>query len=200
MQIKNSYSVFQKIELALCLLHTKLICSKARLIRKPFDLRGRKFIDLGRSLTTGRGCRFEAFSPNRNITLRFGENVQVNDYVHICAMESVEIGSNVLMAGHIYISDNSHGSYKGDENDSSPDIPPIKRKYITAPVKIGDNVWLGEHVVILPGVQIGEGSLIGANSVVKENIPPYSIAVGSPARIVKQFNHQTQTWEKYTNI
>lgn len=200
MQIKNSYTITQKIELAWWLLRTKLLCSKARLIRRPFDLRGAKYIDLGESLTTGRGCRFEAFSENGEVKLRFGKNVQVNDYVHICAMNSVDIGDNVLMAGHIYISDNSHGSYKGDENDSSPKMAPAKRKYSTAPVKIGNNVWIGEHVIILPGVEIGDGSIVGANSVVSKDIPSYSIAVGAPARIVKQYNPQTQIWEKYRDL
>jgi maltose O-acetyltransferase len=64
-----------------------------------------------------------------------------------------------------------------------------KRKYIgNTPIKaviIEDNVWIGARVIILPGVTIGKGSTIGAGAVVSKNIPPYSVAVGNPARVVK---------------
>lgn len=197
MQIKNRYSFGTKIKMAVWLLRTKLIWCRARLIRFPFDLRGRKFIDPGENLTTGVGCRLEAFSPHGGRTMHFGKNVQMNDYVHICAMQDVTIGDNVLMAGKIYISDNSHGCYKGSPGeDISPDVPPIQRSYRTAPVHVGDNVWIGEGVVILPGVTIGRGAVIGANSVVNRDIPAATIAVGQPARPVKRFDPVTRIWQK----
>ena len=64
------------------------------------------------------------------------------------------------------------------------------------PVVIEDNVWIGENVVILLGCSIGFGSIIGANSVVTGNIPRNSIAVGVPARVIKKFCTETQTWER----
>ena len=100
------------------------------------------------------------------------------------------------MASHVYISDNSHGSYSGDENDTDPTIPPIKRSYYVAPVKIGNRVWLGEGVIVMPGVTIGDGAIIGAHSVVNKSIPSNCIAVGAPAKIVKQWNNTTNRWEK----
>ena len=123
----------------------------------------------------------------------FGSNVQVNDYVHISAMKQVSIGNNVLMASHIYISDNSHGFYKG-EHQSSPNEAPILRSYYIAPVEIGDNVWIGEGVVIMPGVTIGKGCIIGANSVVTKSIPPYCMAVGQPAKVIKKFDFSINKW------
>jgi lipopolysaccharide O-acetyltransferase len=62
-------------------------------------------------------------------------------------------------------------------------------------VIIGDNVWIGEFVSILSGAIIGEGSIIGCNSVVNREIPPHSIAVGSPARVVKQFCFEENKWK-----
>jgi len=121
---------------------------------------------------------------------------QINDFVHITAMENVSIGNNVLMACKIYISDCSHGSYDGDANDSYPELPPMERKYRTRPVFIEDNVWIGESVSVLPGVRIGKNSIIGANSVVTKNIPENSIAVGNPARVIKKYNFETSFWEK----
>lgn len=197
-QLKNEYSILGMIQLAYWLCKTKLIDKKIRLIRFPIVIRGRKYINFGEKLTTGVGCRFECYPGNdsRKLKLSFGKNVQVNDYVHIVSMDSITIGDNVLMASHVFISDNSHGCYKGCDNDSSPLVPPIQREYLTAPISIGNNTWIGEGVIIMPGVTIGEGCVIGAHSVVSRDIPQYSIAVGSPARVVKRFVFENNRWEK----
>lgn len=193
MKIKNKYSFSTKIYLAYCLVRTKIICRKARIIRFPFELRGKEYIDLGRALTTGVGCRFEAWSESKIKRIIFGSNVQLNDYVHISAMENVYIGDNTLMASNIYISDNQHGNYILGGGDS-PLIPPTQRNAIIKPVKIGRNCWLGESVIVMPGVTIGEGCIIGAHSIVNRDIPNYSMAVGSPAKVIKQFSHEKKCW------
>jgi acetyltransferase-like isoleucine patch superfamily enzyme len=138
----------------------------------------------------------EAYPKTDKKVLFFGENFQMNDYVHITAMECVKIGKNVLLASKIYISDCSHGSYSGDQNDSNPNEIPKDRKMFSKPVVIEDNVWLGEFVSVLPGVTIGNGAIVGANSVVSKNIPANVIAVGSPAKPIKKFNFTTNKWEK----
>lgn len=196
--LKNNYSLREKCQLVYWLLKSKIIDRRTRLLRFPNIIRGRKFINFGVGLTTGINCRFDCFSGSNPSAkkLVFGRNVQLNDYVHIVAMDSVKIGDNVLMASHIFISDNSHGSYKGDENDTNPNIPPIQREYATAPVSIGDNTWIGEGVVIMPGVTIGKGCVIGAHSIVNKSIPDYSVAVGSPAKVVKKFNFETYKWQR----
>jgi lipopolysaccharide O-acetyltransferase len=66
---------------------------------------------------------------------------------------------------------------------------------VPGPVVIEDEVWLGERVCVMPNVTIGKHSVIGANSVVTKDIPPYCIAVGVPARIIKQYNHNKKQWE-----
>lgn len=159
------------------------------------------FIDLGTSLTTGVGCRIEAFSTasanQRKII--FGADVQINDYVHISAMEKVVIGDSVLIASHVYISDNSHGCYKGDAYDTPPTVSPKERPYYVAPVNIGNRAWIGEGAIILPGVTIGDGAVIGAHSVVNRNVPVGCIAAGVPARIVKRWDDNAQKWIKVKN-
>jgi len=178
-------------------INTKLFFRKSSLIRLPIDIRGKKFIDFGKSLTTGKGCRIEAYPYQINDkVLFFGNNVELNDYVHITAMKGIFIGDNVLMASKIYISDCTHGFYEGNRMDSSPEQAPNERKYNLASVHIGNNVWIGESVSILPGVTIGDGSIIGANSVVTRSIPANSIAVGIPAKVVKNYNLKNKTWEK----
>lgn len=190
------YGFLGSMRLFVSLIYTKIFFRKARLIRLPFDIRNRKNIDFGQGLTTGVGCRIEAFPQSDNVVLRFGKNVQLNDYVHITAMTNVVIGDNVLMASKIYISDCTHGSYSGDNFDSDPNSIPIDRALSTKSVVIEDNVWLGEFVSVLPGVTIGKGSIVGANSVVSKSLPSYVIAVGIPAKPIKKYNFETQKWEK----
>ena len=197
-KVRNEYSFFARCQLLWWLVRTKIICKHARIIRFPFSLRGKKYIDLGLNLTTGRGCRIEAFAidGDQDIKIRFGQNIQLNDCVHICAMKSVRIGDNVLMASHVYISDNSHGYYKGTSRDSNPDVPPINREYNIDPVEIGNNVWIGEGVMILPGVSIGHGAIIGAHSVVNRGVEPNSIVVGAPIRVIKKYDYSRLGWYK----
>jgi len=193
----RTYGFFGLIKLIIQKIRTIIFFSGSRLIRFPIIIRGKKYIDFGSKLTTGEGCRFEAYNNQKSKkSLIFGRNIQLNDYVHITAMNNVVIGDNVLMASKIYISDCSHGFYSGEEMDSSPEQHPIDRSYNISEVIIEDNVWLGEFVSVLPGVTIGKGAIIGSNSVVTKDIPANTIAVGSPAKVIKKYNFETKKWER----
>ncbi|MCP5136685.1 MAG: acyltransferase [Gammaproteobacteria bacterium] len=91
----------------------------------------------------------------------------------------VDIGNNVLIAAHSSINTVSHHADRTD-------IPINNQGIYTDPVVIEDDVWLGLNVSVLQGVRIGKGSIIGAGAVVNKDIPPYSIAVGIPARVIRQ--------------
>ncbi|WP_345146398.1 DapH/DapD/GlmU-related protein [Flavobacterium ginsengiterrae] len=184
------------IKLIIWAIRTKFVWRKARIIRFPFDVRGKKYMDVSEGFTTGIGCRLEAYPVDESKVLRIGKNVQINDYVHISALENVTIGDNVLIASKVFISDLNHGSYGADDIHDSPDTPPNDRKLYAKPVTIEDNVWLGEFVSVLSGVTIGKGTIVGANSVVSRSLPPYVIAVGTPAKPVKKYNFQSKKWEK----
>ena len=193
----RTYDSLGTLRLLFSYLYTKLFFPQARLIRLPFDIRNKKFIKIGKKFTCGFGCRIEAF-PQSDVVgpcISFGDNVQMNDYVHIGSVGSITIGNNVLMASKIYITDHNHGSYTELMSDHPLSIPEARRA-VSKPVIIEDNVWIGESVCVLPGVTIGKGCVIGALSVVSKSIPPYSIAVGSPAVVIKQFNFTTSKWEK----
>ena len=181
--------------LAIDLLVTRLFLPGARIIRRPYYIRGSKNIELGRGFTAGVGMRLDAFFDGNEKILTIGENVEVNDYVHIAAVKSVKIGSNVLIASKVFISDHNHGEYAGDQQ-SSPEIPPAAREIVAAPVVIEDNVWIGEGVAILPGVTIGRGAIIGANSVVTGNVEPACIYAGAPAKKIKVFDAAAGKWIK----
>jgi len=189
------YGFLGILRLAVFLIRTKLIISNARLIRFPFYLRGRKYIQFGNNLTTGTGCRIEAFPYiNQNTIIEIGENVEMNDNVHISGLQQIKIGNNVLLASRIFISDINHGSYMGNEKDSDPESHVGSRPVFGNPVEIEDNVWIGEGAAVLAGVRIGRCSIIGANSVVTKNIPPFTIAAGNPARPIKQYDFKSCRW------
>lgn len=188
----NKYSPSEYIKNVYSLIMTKLTMRQARFIRRPIYIRGAKSLSGCSGLTTGRYCRFDL--EGSKPTLHIGENCEMGDMTHIVAHEKVEIGNNVLIASKCFISDTNHGVYKGDNQDS-PETPPNQRKLITKPVKIGSNVWIGENAVILAGAEIGDGCIIGANSVVSVPIPNGSIVVDNN-RILKKFNDQNGSWEK----
>ena len=171
---------------------TKLTLKQARFVRRPIFIRGQKSLSGCVGLTTGRSCRFDLEGSKE--TLYIGKNCEMGDMTHIVARERVEIGDNVLIASKCFISDTSHGVYNGESQDS-PNIPPNKRDLATDPVKIGNNVWIGENVVVLPGTQIGSGCIIGANSVVKGAFGDAVIVAGVPGRVIKRWNECKQIWE-----
>ncbi|PMH74635.1 acetyltransferase [Vibrio cyclitrophicus] len=181
--------------LAFCWLLTKILYRKQKIIRFPFEVRGRKFISFSRSLSTGRYCRIEAYSKLNNKVLSFGDNCQINDNVHIVASENVTIKNNVLIASRVFISDLNHGSYSG-KFQSHPYELAAKRTLSSSPVLIENNVWLGEGVVVLPGVTISENVIVGANSVVSKNLEANAIYAGNPARLIKKYNFDTKLWER----
>lgn len=177
----------------------KLNLKNAR-IHPSAKIIGLSNIKIGNNFSAGKDFWIEAVSWHGDITyspqIIIKDNVAINDSVHIGATNYVEIGNNVLMASKIYISDHSHGLYAGDYQ-SDPETPPnIRPVSCNKQVVIEDNVWLGESVSVLAGVTIGRGCIIGSNSVVSKSIPPYSIAVGSPARVVKMYSIEKKEWQK----
>lgn len=194
----ESYGVVGLMSLAVDVLITRLIFRHARVMRRPNEIRGRRWIVLGANFTSGRGLRIDALGSGTadGALIRIGRDVQINDFVHIGAVQSIDIGDRVLIASKVFISDHNHGSYGLNKVHTDPRIPPGKRPLSSAPVVIEDDVWIGEFVSVLPGVRIGKGSIIGTMSTVTKSIPPYCIAVGSPARVVKRYNFETNCWDR----
>ena len=183
--MRNRYSPSEFIKNIFSLIMTKLTLRQARFIRRPIYIRGRKSLFGCVGLTTGRFCRFDLEGTHK--TLLIGDSCEMGDMTHIVAYEKVEIGNNVLIASKCFISDTNHGNMRGCNQDS-PDVPPGERALVTAPVKIGDNVWIGENSVILPGTTVGSGCIIGANSVVRGKYKSNTILAGAPAIIVKEWD------------
>ncbi|MBQ8625401.1 MAG: acetyltransferase [Agathobacter sp.] len=188
------YGLYETVLNVKNLIITKLFYPNARLVRFPFYARNKKHISFGKGFTCGYNCRLECVGhvDNRFGKIVFGENVKIGDNVHIASASSVEIGNNVLMASHIFITDLDHGKYAG-VNQTSPDINPDIREIHSADVKIGHNVWIGENVVILKGVTIGDGCIIGANSLITKSIESNCIVVQNN-KIIKKYCEERQEW------
>ena len=159
-------------------------------VKKPFVIIGAKNISIGKSFCAERDVRIEAWSKRGDEEFKpkliIGNNVFLNVGTHIRTIQEMNIGDNVLTGSYVSIIDNNHGnccSY------TELNVPPRERKIFSkGPITIGNNVWIGDKACILGGVTIGDGAVIGANSVVTHSIPAHSIAVGSPARVIKILN------------
>lgn len=112
-----------------------------------------------------------------SITLE--RNVYLGEYTVISSRGKIHIGENTIIATHVFIVDFDH-QFK------NADIPIHLSGYDCSRVEIERDCWIGAGSLILKGVRIGEGSVIGAGSVVTRDIPAYSIAVGVPARVIKK--------------
>ena len=190
------YGFFGAWRLVLDLINTIVTFPGARLIRRPIYIRGKRNIRWGEGFTTGVGTRLDVFSDDAAPRLIFGNGVQLNDYVHIGVVERVEIGHQVLIASRVFISDHNHGSYQEPDSRSFPSVPPQQRPMAARPVRIGDRVWIGEQVCVLPGVNIGEGAIVGAGSVVTRDVPANTIVAGNPARVIRIFDAANGSWVK----
>ena len=188
------YSFSETIKNAYSLVLTKIFDSPARLIRRPVYIRGKKGFSFGEGFTCGYRLRVEVFTDGE-VKLKIGKRCKLGDQVHLVASDSVTIGDDCLFASNVFVSDTDHGDASSD-----PMLPPDQRKLSSFPTAIGNCVWLGEGVAVLPGSKIGDGCIIGAHAVVKGEIPPYTVAVGAPARPVKKYNFETKTWEKIDRV
>jgi acetyltransferase-like isoleucine patch superfamily enzyme len=135
-----------------------------------------------------------------HLSLHRGDNTYIHSSVNFKSSENIRVGSNVRIQPQVILwaSPNSKitiGNYSGlgpgtklfsSNHDYKFEGRYIEQAWIEKDIEIGENVWIGAGCIITAGVSIGEGSVVGAGSVVTKSIPPYSLAIGSPAKVVKQ--------------
>lgn len=166
------------------ILKKKLLrCGKHIRIEKDYEIYGQKNIIIGDNFYANKGLRLEAYASDKrkNPIIDIGDNVSLGQNCHIGGINSIKIEKGVLIGSKVYITDHMHGNpHKHYDN------PPAKRElYSKGSVLIGENTWIGDNVVVLPGVKIGKNVIIGANAVVTKDISDNVTAVGVPARTIE---------------
>ncbi len=171
----------------------KYVSNRAVIIRSRFKVSGPVAIAKNiriRSTDGGSGSLAENTSIDRfaDITvkqgrLEIGPRSYIGQYSVICARDSITIGADCLIAEHVTIRDQDH--YFG------PGLTTAEAGFTTAPVTIGNNVWIGAKSTITKGVTVGDNAVIGANSVVTHDIPANCVAVGAPARVIRMISDTT---------
>lgn len=138
-------------------------------------------LEIGRDTLLEPGVWITAPRPAR---VRIGAGTFLNLGVMVAALERVEIGDHCMFANGCFVTDADH---RVDDLER-----PITWQGFTSrgPTRIGDNVWCGAHVVVTSGVTVGERCVIGANAVVTRDLPPYSIAAGAPARVIRSLRDE----------
>jgi acetyltransferase-like isoleucine patch superfamily enzyme len=142
-----------------------------------------------REFTMGTESTIEDFSVINNGmgAVKIGNNVRIG--LSNVIIGPVTIGNSVILAQNVVASGLNH-SYQDIT------MPICKQKCSASEIKIEDECWIGANAVITAGVTIGRHSVVAAGSVVTRDVPPYSIVAGNPARVIKQYNVETQNWEK----
>jgi carbonic anhydrase/acetyltransferase-like protein (isoleucine patch superfamily) len=152
----------------------------------PVRLRGERAIEFGEGVYLGAGCWVEVMEiagPKILPVISIGDGTSVSGDCTITAVSRVHIGRGVLIARFVHISDHSHARDSTDK--------PIKDQGVTRvlAVIIRDGAWIGHGAVICPGVTIGRNAVVGANSVVRHDVPDHCVAAGIPARIIRSPKH-----------
>lgn len=153
-------------------------------IQLPVRLSGEARISVGDDVFVGAGSWLQVLGDSNDdgIAIEIGSGTSIAGSCVFSAASRIRLGRSVLLARNVYIADHMH-AYE--------DVGvPVLDQGVTriAPVEIGDGAWLGQNVVIAPGVRVGRGAVVGANSVVRDDVPDFAVAVGAPARVVRQLD------------
>lgn len=177
------YSFFFKIKLG-----------KNAILHYPKKLEGGKNIYLGNNVFVGSDswlATFENYLGNEYTPkIIIEDNVSIGRYACITSINNILIKKGTLISEFLYISDHTHGY--DPMSSLNPQAQPLSSK---GEVVVGEKCFIGYRVCIMPGVHIGNGSVVGSNSVVTKDVPPYSIVAGCPATIIKKYNFESKIWE-----
>lgn len=146
----------------------------------PIQLVGAERVTLGSRVYFGPGCWLLTHEPQGS--LEIGDDTSIAGYCVLSAAASVRIGRSVLFARNVYIADHRHGFELGDTPIIDQPLADIR------PVVVQDGAWLGQNVVLLPGVTVGANAVVGANSVIREDVPPRSVVAGAPGRVLRRLS------------
>lgn len=153
---------------------------------KPIFLKGIKNIFIGKKVRIFPNLRMETQSGG---TIHIQDDVVISQNVQITSAGNLEIGKSSLVLANVFITNIDH-----DYSEIGKHV--VKQKIFVKETKIGENCFIGIGAAIMAGTILGRQCIVGANSVVRGHFPDYCVIAGSPAKIVKKFNVETQVWEK----
>lgn len=156
---------------------------KKSIIVPPVRLNRIDRIKIGNGILIGANSWLQTIPDGDNISaaISIGDGTGIVGNCTISAARQVTIQDGVLIAGNVYISDHKHRFSDKTQYIQDQGIDQI------LPVLVKRGAWIGQNVVICPGVTIGVGAVIGANSFVNRDVPDFCVAAGSPARVIKRF-------------
>lgn len=171
----------------------KLFLGKINLpsyIGRPTYVHNFRRIFIGNRVRIYPNSRLEVHGENSKLIIE--DNVGIGQNVHITTGDTLIIGKSSTILANVFITNIDHDYTEINK-------PILEQKMIIKKTEIGENCFIGIGAAIQAGTILGKQCVVGANSVVKGEFPDYCVIVGSPARIVKKYNFDTQRWEKYND-
>ncbi len=158
----------------------------------PMLLSNPRFIYIGSNVTIRKGVRLEAIvsDPANPPELRIGNNVNIEQNVHVVCHSRVVIGNDVSITGHCAVVDVTHPYEDVHDPVRIGDRILAERSF----VEIGDGSFLGFNAIVLPNVRIGAYCIVGAHSLVTRDVPDYSVVAGNPAKVLRRFDTVRGEW------
>ena len=145
-------------------------------------------VQFGDNVNVGRNVDIFPVGGKYPSKIIVGNNVNIGDYNRFASCDTIQIDDDVLFAAYVHITDHSHEFRDVNQSIVNQGI------FSKGPVKIGKGSWLGYRSEILSGVTIGEHCVIAAGAVVTRNIPPYCVAAGIPAKVIKKYDFDKKEW------
>lgn len=156
-------------------------------IGKPTYLGNMKRIFVGNKVRIFPGARIEVVSKTSSI--HFQDNIAIGQNLHITSGGTLIIGKNTTMAGNVTITNIDH-DYR------MINVSIIDQPLLISETEIGENCYIGKGVMIQAGTKLGIQCIVGANAVVRGSFPDYCVIVGNPGKVVKKYDHETNSWLK----
>lgn len=154
---------------------------------------GLKNVRIGEGSCVGDGSWLNVCTRDDQVRMTIGKCVLIGRHSMISTGGRLSIGDYCLFAPRVYVSDADH-TYADISRPIMEQVPTLNRELV-----VEENCWFGINTVVSGSINVGRGSVVAANSVVLQDVPPFSVVAGSPARIIKMYNSQNNKWEKATS-